>query len=506
MTQGYGKVGGRRRGSGSLQWVIIGFFPGLLCGGLVVFLLVAGDVLSSFTSTPDPVEVTRVVEVRVEVTPIPSDTPVPSETATNAPATPDEPVGAAAVTVASPTPTTDPAVVVQATATEASVVITPPGSASALETTLNPPLDPPTVAAADSTPVTQAQQAQAPNIPPQLAPLISPMVSVPGGEFQYGTTNLEIASAVEQCLNRDGGNCQESYGADANTQVAVQLDPFQIERTEVTFEQYVAFLNYLSSQGISHTTGCSGAICIQTQNEIEQADITFDGANYQVNPNLNPFPVYGVTWFGAQAYCEAIGRRLPTEAEWEYAAKGTNGLVYPWGNQWSSTNAMTSRPPVDQAAAPVPVESFPAGASLFSGTLHMAGNVEEWVADWYDPNYYTTLAASGTAVDPQGPFTGTEKVLRGGSFGSVPFFARTVHRRSNSPAPPRPTDTFPRTVGFRCGADLGADAPVAGSGLDPATLGSSIPAEGGVVPNNAAPVAPTSEEAGTDTTTADDRG
>lgn len=505
MGQGYGKIGGRRRGGGSFQWVIIGFFPGLLCGGLVVFLLVAGDVLSTFTSTPAPVEVTRVVEVRVQVTPIPSDTPVPSATLTDAPAMTTEPVAAAAIEVASATPTLDPAVPTTV-ATTAAPIITPPGSAAALETTLNPPLDVPTVASVtDSTPVPQAQP-QTLDIPAQLAPIISPMVTVAGGTFQYGTTNLEIASAVEQCLNRDGGNCQESYGADANTQVAVQLDPFQIERTEVSFEQYVAFLNYLSSRGISHTTGCSGAICIQTQNEIEQADVTFDGANYQVNPALSAYPVYGVTWFGAQAYCEAIGRRLPTEAEWEYAAKGTNGLIYPWGNQWSPANAMTSRPPVDQAAAPVPVESFPAGASIFSGALNLAGNVEEWVADWYDPNYYRTLAASGTAVNPQGPFTGTEKVLRGGSFGSVPFFARTIHRRSNSPAPPRPADTFPRTVGFRCAADIGENAPVASDSINPATLGNTIPAEGSNAPNNAAPAVPTSEEAGTDTTTTGDRG
>lgn len=500
MTQGYGKIGGRRRGSSAWQWVIIGFFPGLLCGGLVVFLLVAGDVMNSFLSTPEPLEITRMVEVRVEVTSIPTDTPVASATPTDAPATATVPVGAAAITVASPTPTPDPEGAAQAT----EIVITPPGSAAVLESTTNPPLDVPTVAPAqDTSPATQAQTA---DIPAQLAPIISPMVSVPGGTFQYGTTVLEITNAVEQCLNRDGGNCNPSYGEDSRPQIAVQLDPFQIERTEVSFEQYVAFLNFLSSRGISHTTGCSGAICIQTQNEIEQADITFDGANYQVNPALNAYPVYGVTWFGAQAYCEAVGRRLPSEAEWEYAAKGTAGVTYPWGNQWTPANAMTSRPPVDQAAAPVPVESFPAGASQFSGALNLAGNVEEWVADWYDLNYYNTLNTGGVVLDPQGPFTGTEKVLRGGSFGSVPFFARTVHRRSNAPAPPRPSDTFPRTVGFRCAADLAPSAPVAGSGLDPATLGSTIPADGGTTGNSAAPAVPTSDEAGTDTTSTGDRG
>ncbi|MEO0563943.1 MAG: SUMF1/EgtB/PvdO family nonheme iron enzyme, partial [Chloroflexota bacterium] len=184
-----------------------------------------------------------------------------------------------------------------------------------------------------------------------------------------------------------------------------------------------------------------------TRNESETSNISFDSQSYDVNDVINNLPVVNVTWYGAVAYCESIGRRLPTEAEWEFAARGTDGRIYPWGNgPFDTTRAKTNRPitdnPLDIGA--VPVASYANGASPF-GLLDMAGNVAEWVNDWYGAAYYAQPDASG--LDPQGPLGGTERVIRGGSWDAVPFFSRSVHRQSAVPNISEPW------LGFRCAAD-----------------------------------------------------
>ena len=490
MGQGYGKLN-RRRGSGAWQWVLIGFLPGVLCGGAVLFGLLLSGLLDSFQT---PVEVTRQVTQVVNV--------VMSPTAdANAPtATP-------VVITATPQPTTEPGEsqisIPSATATEVTVAETtqvPAGQQGTLEEQIAPTAEPPRVgsstepAQTDSTGQQPATSAE--SIPAQLAGIASPMITVSTSpiEFTMGTNLTEVLQAVDICINVHDGNCQESYGEDSIPEHRIQLDPYRIEQTEVSFGQYVAFLNYLQQQGVRHTTGCKGFICIQTGNENPNAPITFDGANYNVNPPLEEYPVYGVTWYGAQAYCEAIGGRLPTEAEWEYAAKGSQGLLYPWGNQWTYDNAQ-ARQPETQESAPLPATSFSTVASPF-GTWNQAGNVAEWVSDWYSPNYYNTVAnqvdVSGQpALNPTGPVSGTQKVLRGGSFDALPFFARTVHRQSWQPSPGA-DGSYPNWVGFRCADELQqaqTNAPV-----DPGTLGSTIPPQDATpVQEDAQPALPTVE-------------
>jgi formylglycine-generating enzyme required for sulfatase activity len=272
-----------------------------------------------------------------------------------------------------------------------------------------------------------------------------------------------------------------------------------MERTEVTFGQYVDFLNYLRSQGSDHLSGCGGFICVQTLNELAQESggvIVFDGATYEVPTTLTNFPVWGVSWYGANTYCETIGRRLPTEAEWEYAASGGGSgitdYIYPWGNNFDVNQAKT-RIPTDAAQGPVTVGSYGSGAS---GLYDMAGNVEEWVADWYQADYYNQLANTGTMpVDPQGPPTGIQKVLRGGSWNTMPFFTRTAHRRLSNPIPSESTTTDPRSIGFRCAADA---EDTSGGAVDPASLGVEVPGTNPPVetPANAAPtLAPTESTA-----------
>lgn len=151
------------------------------------------------------------------------------------------------------------------------------------------------------------------------------------------------------------------------------------------------------------------------------------------------YPVTSVAWEDAAAYCEWVGGRLPTEAEWEYAARGPQGFLYPWGDEKGDVRHNSG----NVLAGTAPVGSFPDAASPF-GLQDMAGNVWEWTADWYDPDYY----AQSPAENPTGPANGTEKVARGGGFQLLDFLGldetRSTHRL------PLDTAVLREDVGFRC--------------------------------------------------------
>ena len=130
-----------------------------------------------------------------------------------------------------------------------------------------------------------------------------------------------------------------------------------------------------------------------------------------------------LTWFEAEAYAAWRGGRLPTEAEWEYAARGPKSTVYPWGDTFDREKAN-----VLNSVAPKPVGSYPTGAS-WVGANDMAGNAMEWVADWLAADYYAT----SPKTDPTGPATGTIKVEKGGWWGSNEFVARSAYRHYEDP-------------------------------------------------------------------------
>jgi formylglycine-generating enzyme required for sulfatase activity len=172
----------------------------------------------------------------------------------------------------------------------------------------------------------------------------------------------------------------------------VYLDEFYIDKYEVTNEEY----SKCTSMG-------------QCNQNIKYTGFT--------DPQQ---PVVGVSWNQADAYCKWAGKRLPTEAEWEKAARGTDDRLYPWGEGIDCTKANYGACKQDKTTQ---VGSYPLGASPYR-TMDMGGNVWEWVADWYDKNYYQ----NSPSRNPQGPKSGFVHILRGGSWRYIQWGVRTTYR------------------------------------------------------------------------------
>jgi len=244
---------------------------------------------------------------------------------------------------------------------------------------------------------------------------------IPAGEFNMG--------APESDLHADD---------DEKPVHSVYLDAFWIDENEITNAMYADFLNAEGNQieeGVNWLDADGSAVKItRIQN------------SWKVTSDYDKHPVVEVSWYGAQAYCKWVGGRLPTEAEWEKAARG--GLerkIYPWGDETPScqTGAKNGAQKASCAGDSISVGSFSANGY---GLYDMAGNAWEWVADWYDENFYQ----NSPAKNPQGPDFGELKVSRGGTswFNFSIAETRTANRNKS-----RPTSAL-INIGFRCVSDV----------------------------------------------------
>lgn len=237
----------------------------------------------------------------------------------------------------------------------------------------------------------------------------------------------------------------------------VWLSAYRIDAHEVTVGQFAAFVAATGHRSQAELQGYSYGYVGADYQRLDGAwwrDPDGDGRPLAVAADR--WPVTAVSWDDAAAYCRWAGRRLPTEAEWEKAARGTDGRTWPWGSslprgdQVNLADARTALPWRERGlddghAQTAPVGSYPLGASPY-GAYDMAGNVWEWVADWYAAD--TGLTAPPR--DPQGPASGSEHVQRGGSFSDDRGAVRAA-RRSRDDAQHSSTDG-----GFRCAADAPA--------------------------------------------------
>ena len=258
------------------------------------------------------------------------------------------------------------------------------------------------------------------------------MVYVPAGELEMGSTDDEVDEALDLCSQHFEG-CEREQFEDEKPAHRVALDAFWIDRTEVTNAQY----------GLCTAAGA----CQESRQDFWQDSWRDPGSADDSDLYAPDHPVVGVDWYSATIYCEWAGARLPTEAEWEYAARGPERRAFPWGGSFDGTrlNFCDLNCAVDWRVLAyndghrytAPVGSYPDGAS-WCGTLDMAGNASEWVADWYG-DY-----ASEQLLNPTGPSSGEYRVVRGGSYLLLPDFARTANRGRLEP------DGVRSFVGFRC--------------------------------------------------------
>ncbi len=190
--------------------------------------------------------------------------------------------------------------------------------------------------------------------------------------------------------------------------------------------------------GKTEVTNAQYKLCVEAGACTPPADRT----DYD-NPDYASYPVVHVKWDQAQAYAAWVGGHLPTEAQWEYAARGPEEWTYPWGAEDPSCEVANIKidvaPCVGEATT---AGSYPGGAS-WAGALDMGGNVWEWTADWYDKNYYNEVIVTGEDTNPDGPDAGDYRVIRGGSYLSKPEFLVATYRTWTNPAMARDN------IGFR---------------------------------------------------------
>lgn len=250
------------------------------------------------------------------------------------------------------------------------------------------------------------------------------LVRIAAGSFVMGSTDADVAFALALCRQEGGaeGGCREDVFADEAPTRRVYLHAYRIDRLEVSHADWWRCVR---------AGACPPARVASADTRLGRPD----------------HPVVGVTWREASAYCRWAGGRLPSEAEWERAARGGSARRFPWGHAFNTRLANHGSPSGEPDAADgylyaAPVDGFGDGHSAH-GLSNMAGNVWELVADRYDAHAY----ASGDAVDPRGAVEGDKRVVRGGSWRSPAYALRVTQRAAVGEDESRPD------VGVRCAYD-----------------------------------------------------
>ena len=227
------------------------------------------------------------------------------------------------------------------------------------------------------------------------------LIYIPAGEFSMGSSDSD-----------------SNHYEDEAPIHKVYLDPFWITKTQIT---NAMFAQCVEAEACSYSVGHSKNPCY-------------------LDPEYADHPVVYITWYMAQQYCGWTGGRLPSEAEWEKAARGVKGAKYPWGLLEPAQSIGVFFTNANNVIGDTtPAGLFPEGASYY-GVLDMGGNVREWVADWYDPFYYQFSPYE----NPNGPDQGENKVLKGASYLDPYTYSRAANRLSHEPNSPG------ATRGFRC--------------------------------------------------------
>jgi len=255
----------------------------------------------------------------------------------------------------------------------------------------------------------------------------SAMILIPGGQFQMGGAPEDVEAFPDGQLL--------TFLAERPVH-SVTLSTYYIDKHEVTTAQY---RNFLKAVADGETAWDHPDQPADRGHEPRYVTDDLDGDDQ---------PAVGLNWYDAYAYCKWAGKRLPTEAEWEFAARGSDSVrKYPWGQGnpdaegiwWANYHPRVGRG-ADGHRWSAPVGSYPDGVSPF-GLMDMAGNAEEWVQDWYSVDYYGLTEG---AEDPPGPLKGQKKVIKGGSYETPVHQIRIAMRHYG-----RPHDKGPR-LGVRC--------------------------------------------------------
>lgn len=226
------------------------------------------------------------------------------------------------------------------------------------------------------------------------------MALVPAGCFEMGSTDAQVDYAVEL---RSGAN-KSWFEDEQRAHKVCFAKPFWMDETEVTNDQFAEFEGWA-----------------------EEPSLWTDAQRPRVQ----------ISWAEARAFCQRRGMRLPSEAEWEYAARGPDALVFPWGDTWDGSLAVWNTSEV------APVRSKPDNSTSWIGAYDLSGNAREWVADWYAATYYRELEDGEN--NPPGPNDGDERVVRGGSWSDTQANSLRATDRYR-----KPPETRYNNFGFRC--------------------------------------------------------